>query len=226
MLRTALFRIRQFVAINAATILFYGALSAASYLVVLQCQLQLGYSATEAGAALIPESAVFLVVSPFVGGVVARVGIRWPMAVGILIVAGGFAWLSSASPGDSYWRAILPGALLWGLGIGLTVAPLTAGVLAAVDDADLGEASAINDAASRVGGVVLIALVPVLLGAGGSDSLVEPLAHRYRTAMLVMAGLSVVAALITFGYVARGRPSATRLPATPRVHGCAVPVSS
>ncbi|RZT28020.1 EmrB/QacA subfamily drug resistance transporter [Kribbella sp. VKM Ac-2569] len=226
MVRTALFRIKQFVAINAATILFYGALSAASYLVVLQCQLQLGYSATEAGAALIPESAVFLLVSPFVGGLVVRVGVRGPMAVGILIVAGGFAWLSSASPGESYLRAILPGALLWGLGIGLTVAPLTAGVLAAVDDADLGEASAINDAASRVGGVVLIALVPALLGVGGSDDLVQPLAHRYQTAMLVMAGLSVVAALITFLYVARGRPPATQLPATPRVHGCAVPVSN
>lgn len=226
MLRTALFRIRQFVAINAATLLFYGALSAASYLVVLQCQLRLGYSATEAGAALIPESAVFLLVSPFVGGVVARVGTRWPMAIGILIVAGGFAWLSAAQPGQSYAQAILPGALLWGLGIGLTVAPLTAGVLAAVDDADLGEASAINDAASRVGGVVLIALVPLLLGVGGSNELAGPLANRYQTAMLVMAALSVVAAVITIAFVASGRPAATRLPATPRVHGCAVPVSS
>jgi EmrB/QacA subfamily drug resistance transporter len=225
MLRTALFRIRQFVAINAATILFYGALSAASYLVVLQCQLRLGYSATEAGAALIPESAVFLLVSPFIGGLVARVGTRWPMAIGILVVAGGFAWLSAARPGQSYVQAILPGALLWGLGIGLTVAPLTAGVLAAVDDADLGEASAINDAASRVGGVVLIALVPALLGVGGSDELAGPLANRYQTAMLVMAALSVVAAIITVMFVARGRPSAAQLPATPRVHGCAVPVS-
>ena len=226
MLRTALFRIRQFVAINAATLLFYGALSAASYLVVLQCQLRLGYSATEAGAALIPESAVFLLVSPFVGGLVARVGTRWPMAIGILIVAGGFAWLSAAQPGQSYVQAILPGALLWGLGIGLTVAPLTAGVLAAVDDADLGEASAINDAASRVGGVVLIALVPALLGVGGSDELAGPLANRYQAAMLVMAALSVVAAVITIVFVARGRPSAAQLPATPRVHGCAVPVSN
>ncbi|TDW22626.1 MFS transporter [Kribbella kalugense] len=226
MLRTALFRIRQFVAINAATVLFYGALSAASYLVVLQCQLRLGYSATQAGAALIPESAVFLLVSPFVGGLVARVGTRLPMAAGILIVAGGFAWLSAAQPGESYVRAILPGALLWGLGIGLTVAPLTAGVLAAVDDADLGEASAINDAASRVGGVVLIALVPVLLGVGGSDELAGPLANRYQTAMLVMAGLSVVAAVITMVFVARGRPTTSHLPATPRVHGCAVPVST
>jgi hypothetical protein len=77
-----------------------------------------------------------------------------------LVVAVGFGWLSTAQPGDSYVRAILPGAVLWGLGIGLAVAPLSAGVLAAVDDADLGEASAINDAASRVGGVVMVALVP------------------------------------------------------------------
>ncbi|WP_198676316.1 MFS transporter [Kribbella monticola] len=226
MLRTALFRIRQFVAINAATILFYGALSATGYLVVLQCQLQLGYSATAAGAALIPESAVFLIVSPLVGSLVARFGTRWPMTIGILIVAGGFAWLSAAQPGDSYVRAILPGALLWGLGIGLTVAPLTAGVLAAVDDGDLGEASAINDAASRIGGVVLIALVPALLGVGSSDDLAQPLANRYRTAMLVMAALSVVAAVITMLFVARGRPPVTRMSATPRVHGCAVPVAA
>jgi EmrB/QacA subfamily drug resistance transporter len=226
MLRTALFRIRQFVAINAATVLFYGALSAAGYLVVLVCQLRLGYSATGAGAALIPESAVFLLVSPLVGGLVARFGTRWPMAAGIVIVAGGFVWLSFAQPGQSYLQAILPGALLWGLGIGLTVAPLTAGVLAAVDDADLGEASAINDAASRVGGVVLIALVPALLGVRGSNDLAGPLANRYQPAMLTMAALSVVAAVITVVFVSRGRPAvAAPLPATPRVHGCAVPVS-
>jgi EmrB/QacA subfamily drug resistance transporter len=224
MLRTALFRSRQFDAINVATVLFYGALAAASYLVVLQCELRLGYSATAAGAALIPESAVFLVVSPLVGGLVARFGIRWLMAAGILIVAAGFGWLSAARPGEPYAQAILPGALLWGLGIGLTVAPLTAGVLAAVDDTDLGEASAINDAASRVGGVILVALVPVLLGAGGSRSLAQPLADNYGTAMIVMAGLSVVAAVVTVLFVSRGPGAMPPLPvATPRIHGCAVP---
>jgi EmrB/QacA subfamily drug resistance transporter len=224
MLRTALFRSRQFDAINAATLLFYGALAAASYLVVLQCELQLGYSASAAGAALIPESAVFLVVSPFVGGLVARVGTRWPMAAGILVVAAGFCWLSAVRPGDTYVRAILPGAILWGLGIGLAVAPLTAGVLAAVDDADLGEASAINDAASRVGGVVMVALVPTLLGVGSAHSLGQPLAHNYQTAMLVMAGLSVAAAAITVLLVAHGRiPVGQLTVASPRVSGCALP---
>lgn len=224
MLRTVLFRSRQFDAINAATLLFYGALAAASYLVVLQCELQLGYSATEAGAALIPESIVFLLVSPFVGGLVARVGTRLPMALGILVVAAGFCWLSTARPGDPYAQAILPGALLWGLGIGITVAPLTAGVLAAVDDADLGEASAINDAASRVGGVVMVALVPILLGVGSARSLSRPLANNYQTAMLVMAALSVAAAIITVVFVSRGRTFDANLRvATPRISGCALP---
>jgi hypothetical protein len=224
MLRTALFRSRQFDAINAATLLFYGALAATSYLVVLQCELQLGYSATEAGAALIPESAVFLLVSPFVGGLVARVGTRWPMAAGILVVAVGFCWLSTAQPGDTYAQAILPGAVLWGLGIGLAVDPLTAGVLAAVDDADLGEASAINDAASRVGGVVMVALVPALLGAGSARSLGQALANSYQTAMLVMAGLSIAAAVITALFVSHGRiPAAQLQVVSPRVSGCALP---
>ena len=187
-------------------------------------RLRLGYSATAAGAALIPESAVFLLVSPFVGGLVARLGTRWPMAAGIIVVAGGFCWLSAAHPGQTYAQAILPGAILWGLGIGLTVAPLTAGVLAAVDDSDLGEASAINDAASRVGGVVMVALIPVLLAAGTARTLTQPLAAHFQTAMLVMAGLSVAAAVITVLFVSTSRPSAARLPtAHPRVAACGPP---
>jgi Major Facilitator Superfamily len=224
LLRTALFRSRQFDAINAATLLFYGALAAASYLVVLELQLQLGFSATAAGAALIPESIVFVAVSPFVGGLVARIGTKWPMAIGILVVAGGFAWLSAADAGDSYVSAILPGALLWGLGVGVAVAPLTAGVLAAVDDADLGEASAINDAASRVGGVIMVALVPILLGAGGARSLGGPLADGFSIAMRVMAGLCVAASVLTVAFVSRVRTPHRKLPTpSPRVGVCVLP---
>ncbi|MGY2702250.1 MULTISPECIES: DHA2 family efflux MFS transporter permease subunit [unclassified Nocardioides] len=224
LLRTELFRSRQFDAINGATLLFYGALAAASYLVVLQCELQLGYSATDAGAALIPESVVFLLVSPFVGGLVNRTGTRWPMAIGILIVAVGFVWLSAVERGDSYASAILPGAVLWGLGIGLAVAPLTAGVLAAVDDADLGEASAINDASSRVGGVVMVALVPVLIGAGSARGLAESLRDGFPVAMLVMAGLCAAAAVLTVVFVSRDRTPHRRLPAaSPRVAVCLLP---
>ncbi len=226
MLRVDLFRSRQFDAINIATVLLYGALAAASYLVVLQCELRLGYSATAAGAALIPESAVFLVVSPLAGGLVARLGTRWPMAVGILVVAGGLALLSAARPGESYVLAVLPGAALWGLGIGLTVAPLTAGVLAAVDDRDLGEASAVNDAASRLGGVVVIALIPVLLSAGAASGLAGPLASHHQSAMLVLAGLCAAAAVLTVLLVRGGRRVVPAAVPTPRIHSCAAPDSA
>ncbi|MCY1144313.1 MFS transporter [Actinoplanes sp. Pm04-4] len=224
MLRTSLFTSRPFDAINVATVLFYGAISAASYLVVLLCQLRLGYTATEAGAALIPESAVFLIVSPLAGALVARIGTRWPMAAGILLVAVGFVWLAAAQPGQSYVASILPGAILWGLGLGLAVAPLTAGVLAAVPDGDLGEASAINDAASRVGGVVLIALVPLLLGVSGATDFAGPLADRYRFAMVVLAVVTLAAAVLTALLVPSRRVTAPVAAPAPRVHACAVPM--
>jgi hypothetical protein len=99
----------------------------------------------------------------------------------------------------------LPGVLLWGLGIGLAVTPLTAAVLAAVGDADLGEASGINDAASRIGGVVVIAVVPLLIGATGSRGYAGALAGGYQPAMIVMAGLCVAAAVITALFVTDDR---------------------
>ncbi len=223
MLRLSLFESRQFDAINVTTAVLYGALGAAGYLLVLQVQLQLGYSAAAAGAVLIPASAVFLVLSPVVGGLVARIGPRRLMVAGILAVTAAFSWLSTVGPGDSYAQAVLPGALLWGLGLGLTVAPLTASVLAAVSDDDLGEASAVNDAAARVGALLLIALVPALVGVGAGD-LGQALAGGYRPAMLVMGGLGVAAAVVTGLFVSDRPTEAPRISPQPQIHSCALPV--
>jgi EmrB/QacA subfamily drug resistance transporter len=223
MLRLSLFASRQFDAINVMTLVLYGALSAASYLVILQCELRLGYSAAQAGAALIPESVVFLLLAPVSGALVARFGPRWLMVAGILSVAVGLLLLSGARPGQSYAEAILPGALLWGLGIGLAVTPLTAAVLAAVGDADLGEASGINDAASRIGGVVVIALVPVLIGATGGRGYAHALVDGYQPAMIVMAGLCVAAAVITALFVSDARTPRRLVPRAPG-QGCPPPV--
>lgn len=200
-IRVSLFASKQFDAINIATFLFYGALGAASYLVVLQLELRLGYSATDAGAALIPETAVFLVLAPFSGALVAWAGPRWPMVLGIGLVGAALFWMSAVHSGSSYVGAILPALLLWGLGLGVTVTPLTAAVLAAAEDRDLGEASAVNDAASRVGGAVLVALVPALIGATGGSSLAHGLAQGYQPAMIVMAVICVIAAAISFWFV-------------------------
>jgi EmrB/QacA subfamily drug resistance transporter len=94
MLRLPLFASRQFSAINVMTLILYGALGAASYLVILQCELRLGYSAAQAGAALIPESVVFLILAPLSGALVARIGPRWMMTGGILAVTAAFFLLS------------------------------------------------------------------------------------------------------------------------------------
>jgi len=225
MLSLSLFTSRQFDAINLGTFVLYGALGAAAYLVFLQCELHLGYSASEAGAALIPETVMFLVLAPVSGALVARLGPRWLMVAGILFVAGGFVWLSSAHAGESYATAILPGALLWGIGIGVAVTPLTAAVLGAVTDADLGEASAINDASARVGGLLVIALVPLLIGATGDQTLAGALGNGFRPAMLVMAGLCAVAALIIVAFVSDAARVAPRMAPRAPDHGCALPIT-
>jgi predicted MFS family arabinose efflux permease len=227
MLQLSLFASRQFSAINAATVVYYGALAAAGYLVVLWCQLVLGYSATRAGAVLIPSSVVFLALSPVSGALARRYGPRWLMTAGILATGAGFAWLGAAGPGP-YVATILPGVLLWGVGLGLTVTPLTAAVLAAVDDEDLGEASAVSDVAARLGGAVLVALVPALIGLRAGGDLGAAVVDGYRPAMLVLAALCGVAALISAVLVSDARPD-ERAAALPRFaplapcRGCALP---
>lgn len=226
MVRLSLFRSRQFDAINVTTVLFYGALAAAGYLLVIQCQLVLGWSATAAGAVAIPNSLLFLALSPVSGALVARVGPRWLMTAGIVAVGAGFALVSGAQAGADYVTDLLPGILLQGLGLGLAVTPLTAAVLAAVDDTDLGEASAVNDAASRIGGAVAIAAVPVLIGAGSQD-LAGALVGGFRPAMLTLAGVCGAAALVTAIFVTNRRaPVEAPVLAPPAPHGCALPTPS
>jgi EmrB/QacA subfamily drug resistance transporter len=222
MLKLSLFASRQFTAINISTVVFYGALAAAGYLLVLRCELTLGYTATAAGAILIPSSLIFLVLSPVSGALVRRIGPRRLMTAGMLAVAAGFVWLAYARPG-TYAEAILPGVLLWGLGLGLAVTPLTAAVLAAVSDADLGEASAISDVASRLGGAIMTALVPVLIGVQAGRGLTEALAHGYRPAMIVLSALCVVAAVISAIYVQDSRAAIPAFAPPAPYHGCALP---
>lgn len=227
MLRLSLFESRQFDAINVTTVLFYGALAAGGYLLVLQCQLVLGYSAAQAGAVAIPNSVLFLILSPLAGALVPRIGPRWLMVAGIVLVAAGYLWLSRVRAGDSYASAILPGVLLQGLGLGLAVTPLTSAVLAAVPDADLGEASAVNDAASRVGAVLAVAAVPLLIGAGGDD-LGRALVDGFRPAMLVLAVVCALSAVVTAVFVSdrKSTADAPRLAPLPACHACAVPATS
>jgi hypothetical protein len=148
------------------------------------------------------------------------------MFSGILTVAASFFWLSRVDSGTGYAGAILPPVLLWGVGLGLCVAPLTAAVLAAVSDVDLGEASAVNDATPRLGGLIVTAAIPALIGATGGRSLADALAEGFPTAMIVLGAMSVAAACITALFVSNeGRVAPRVAPHAPH-HACALPVSN
>ena len=190
MLPPRLFADRQFTGANLATLAVYGALGGSSLFLVLQLQGVLGYGATAAGAATLPTILLITLLSPRAGALATRIGPRLPMSLGPLIVAAGTLLLVGVDGSRPYWLEVLPGAVLQGLGMALTVAPLTASVLAAAPDALAGVASGVNNAVARAASLLTIAALPVAVGLSGSDY-AEPdaLTDGYRAAMFLCAGL-------------------------------------
>jgi EmrB/QacA subfamily drug resistance transporter len=190
MLPLRLFADRQFTGANLATLTIYGALAGGGLFIVLQLQNVLGYSAKAAGAALLPTILLLSLLSPRTGALATRIGPRLPMTVGPLVVTLGALWFSRLGAGSSYLVGVLPGSLLQGLGMALTVAPLTATVLGAAPDHLAGIASGVNNAVARAGGLLAVAALPVAVGLSGSDY-THPAAFSsgFRTAMYVCAAL-------------------------------------
>jgi EmrB/QacA subfamily drug resistance transporter len=164
MVPMGVFRSRQFSGANLATLAVYAALGALLFLLVVYLQQSLDYSALEAGAAFMPATLLMLFFSPRSGAISQRIGARIPMTVGPLVLGAGALLLRGLAPGDSYWTGVLPGVLLVGAGLTITVAPLTTAVLAALDDSHAGIASAINNAVARLAGLLAVAIVPAAAG--------------------------------------------------------------
>jgi EmrB/QacA subfamily drug resistance transporter len=158
-----LFLSRTFSLANALTLLLYGALSAVFFLVPLMLIQVQGYSATAAGAALLPMPIIMFALSRWSGGLVARVGPRLPLTIGPVIAALGFSLFGHAGVGTSYWTTIFPASILLGLGMAVTVAPLTTTVMGAVPSDHAGVASGINNAVARIAGLLAIAVFGVIL---------------------------------------------------------------
>jgi EmrB/QacA subfamily drug resistance transporter len=194
-----LFADRQFTGANAVTLAVYGAMGGLQLLLVLQLQNGLGYDATEAGAALLPSIAVITLLSPRAGALAARIGPRVPMTVGPLVTAAGAGWLSRVDGRQPYAVDVLPGSLLQGLGMALTVAPLTATVLAAAPDALVGVASGVNNAVARAGQLLAVAALPVAVGVAGRDyTRAGAFAAGYREALLVCAALYAIGGIVAW----------------------------
>ena len=203
------FRSRQFSGANAVTFAVYAALSVTLFLLVVHLQTDLGYSALEAGASLIPLTILMLLFSARAGALAQRIGPRVPMTVGPLVAAAGMALLSGVEPGASYWSGVLPGVVVLGVGLVFTVAPLTATVLAAVEDAHAGVASAINNAVARVAGLIMIAVVPAVVGLSGSGSL--DLDEGFGPALVIAAVTCAIGGVIAWLTIRHAAPVQTAM---------------
>jgi len=215
MLPLEVFSSRTFSATNAATFAIYAALSGFLFLLVLTLQVVAGFTPLAAGTAALPVTALMLALSARGGALGQRVGPRLPMTVGPSVCAGAFLLLSRLSPHASYLRDVLPGVVIFGLGLSLTVAPLTATALGAVDARHAGLASAVNNVVARAAGLLAVAVLPLAAGLGQGD-LRDPvaLAPTFQVAMRICASLLLVGAAISFAFVP-GRPGAARVARAP-----------
>ena len=202
MLPLGMFANRQFTGANLSTLAVYGALGGFSFFLVVQLQTVLGYSALQAGAAMTPSILVLSLLSSRAGKLATQIGPRLPMTVGPLIAAIGVLLLSFAGAGTRWVSGVLPGSLVFGLGMALVVAPLTATVLGAAPAHLAGVASGVNNAVARAASLLVVAALPVAVGLSGDDyAQPEVFTDGYALAMRLCAALLALGGLIAWATI-------------------------
>lgn len=197
-----IFRARNFSVGNVATFFVYGGLSIGTFALVVFLQQGAGYSATLAGVALVPSSIVLIVLSAFFGRLSDRIGPRVLMSAGPLIGGTGFALMLLITEDADYLTQVLPAVLVFGLGLAITVAPLTATILGAVESSHSGIGSAINNAVSRVAGLIAVALA----GSIGGSAVID-LASFHQLVAAAAVGMLLGAAVSAVGIRNPRRPA-------------------
>jgi EmrB/QacA subfamily drug resistance transporter len=197
MLPLTVFRSRQFSAANAVTFVVYGALGGALFLVPVVLQEVSGYSALEAGTAMLPLTAIMLALSARSAALSARIGPRLQMTVGPLVIGAGMALFARVNGSGDYLTQVLPAVLVLGFGLAINVAPLTATALSAAPAEHSGIASAVNNDVARTASLIAVAVLPALAGITG-DAYLHPaaLTHGFHTAVLIAAAAAVAAGLL------------------------------
>jgi EmrB/QacA subfamily drug resistance transporter len=191
MVPLGLFGSRAFVGLTLFTFLLYGALGGLMLLLPYVLIEAGGYAAIEAGMALLPLPIIIALGSPLMGKLAARLGPRWPLTIGPLLVAAGFALALRIGGGEaSYWTGVLPSILMVSAGMAVAVAPLTTAVLSSVDEHHVGTASGLNSAVARGGGLIATALLGIVLSRQG-----PALVAGFHGAALAGAALALVSSL-------------------------------
>lgn len=193
MMPLSLFVSRPFVGLTLLTLLLYGALGGLLVLLPYLLIVGGGYTPTQAGLALLPFSVVIGTTSRLSGHLAEAVGPRWPLTIGPIVAAAGFALLAIVDPQAGYWASVFPGVTVLALGMAAAVAPLTTAVLSSVDDRHAGTASGLNSAVARTGGLIATALAGAVLAAPANGTAVA-----FPVAALVAAALAATAGLVAF----------------------------
>ena len=212
MLPLDIFRSAQFSGANAVTFVLYAALGGLFFLLVIALEVGLHYSPTSAGASLVPVTLLMLTLSPRAGRLAQRVGPRIPMTVGPLGIGIGMLMLTGVNAGDHFVTAVLPGLLVFGLGLSFTVAPLTAAVLGAASADHAGIASAVNNSVARIAGLLAVAVLPGVIGLHGrgfdDPSTMTTALHR---GVAICGGLAIASAVISWLTIRRDCPVSHQL---------------
>ena len=217
LLPLSVFRSTQFSGANLMTLFVYTAPSGAFFLLALLMQQEMGYSPLEAGAAFLPSMVLMLLLSSRAGRVAQRIGPQLPMTIGPAVLAVGLVMLAEVGPGDDYLTGVFPGVVVFGLGLSILVGPLTAAVLAAVEERHLGVGSAFNNAVARTAGLLAVAVLPGVADLGGNY------VGGFPRAMRVLAVLSVIGGLFAFATIRRALPQSEPAVHPAPDHACGHP---
>jgi EmrB/QacA subfamily drug resistance transporter len=207
-----LFRSREFTVTNLATVLLYAAIGVTFFLVAYELQVGSGWSALQAGTALLPTTVLMLLFSAKSGALSQRIGPRLQLTAGPLLTATGLMLLTRIGPNASWVPDVLPGAVMLGFGLVTFVAPLTATVMGSVSPDHVSVASGVNNAIARTASLAALSVIPVVSGLSGATGSVD-VTNSFRISLVIAAAIAAAAAPISFvglGPHIRTRRSARR----------------